>query len=174
MKRLVSLTAALLALAMMLTLAACGNDPEPPAEDPAGEPAQTETVGSVDLTAVRDQILADCQITDYVEVAAEGLEQVYGITADQVAAFAGVNASASGAFPQEVVMIQAVDETAAADVAAKMESHLANIAETAASYDPDSLALAESCKVVTDGVYVGLFFSEHYDAMVSAFQSALG
>ena len=37
----------------------------------------------------------------------------------------------------------------------------------------DSLALAEKCKVVTDGVYVGMFFSSHYDDMAAAFQSAL-
>ena len=32
----------------------------------------------------------------------------------------------------------------------------------------------QNCDVVIDGVYVGLFFTQHYDAMVSAFQSAVG
>lgn len=61
----------------------------------------------------------------------------------------------------------------AATVAEKLETRLSTIAEQAASYDPDSLALAEKCKVVTDGVYVGMFFSSHYDDMAAAFQSAL-
>ena len=58
-------------------------------------------------------------------------------------------------------------------MAAKLEARLDAIAEQAASYDPDSQALAEKCEVVTDGVYVGLFFSSHYDEMVSAFQGAI-
>ena len=58
-------------------------------------------------------------------------------------------------------------------MAEKLENRLSAIAEQAASYDPDSLALAEKCKVVTDGVYVGMFFSSHYDDMVAAFQAAL-
>ena len=47
------------------------------------------------------------------------------------------------------------------------------IAETAASYDHTSSELAENCPVVTNGVYVGMFFSSHYDDMVAAFQNAL-
>ncbi len=70
-------------------------------------------------------------------------------------------------------MIQAVDASAASDIAAKLESRLNTIAETAASYDPTSLELAENCPVVTNGVYVGMFFSSHYDDMVAAFQNAL-
>ena len=62
---------------------------------------------------------------------------------------------------------------AADDIAGKLESRLSNIAEQAASYDPESLELAENCPVVTDGVYVGMFFSSHYDDMAAAFQSAL-
>ena len=46
-------------------------------------------------------------------------------------------------------MIQAVDASAASDIAAKLESRLNTIAETAASYDPTSLELAENCPVVT-------------------------
>ena len=94
--------------------------------------------------------------------------------ADQVVAAAGFNATSSGAFPQEIVLVQAADETAAAAVADQLTARLSSIAEQAASYDPASLELAENCSVVTQGVYVGLFFSEHYDAMVSAFQSAVG
>ena len=96
-----------------------------------------------------------------------------GITEDMVKNSASFSASSGAAFAQEVVMVEAVDESAAATVAEKLETRLSTIAEQAASYDPDSLALAEKCKVVTDGVYVGMFFSSHYDDMAAAFQSAL-
>ncbi len=174
MKKLVSLVGVLLALTMLLTLCACGGEaeetPDPAAEN---EPTQTETV-DVDLTALSAQLVADCGITDYVDLAADKLISTYQLPADQVVAAAGFNATSSGAFPQEIVLVQAADETAAAAVADQLTARLSSIAEQAASYDPASLELAENCDVVTQGVYVGLFFSEHYDAMVSAFQSAVG
>lgn len=184
MKRVFALMMALLALTMMLTLTACGGGEE--AEEPA-DTTQTETVepgteteettepaAGADLAAVMAQMISDAGITDYIDVPAENLSNVYGIDGAQVVNAAAFNAMTGGAFPEEVVMIQAVDEAAAADIAAKLDSRLTSIADQAASYDPASLELAENCDVVTSGVYVGLFFSNHYDAMVSAFQSAVG
>lgn len=157
----------LMALTMLLALAACGGGEEEPA--PAQEPA-----ASVDLEALKAQMLSDAGIADYIDVPAENLSNVYGIDPAQVASAAAFNAMTGGAFPEEVVMVQAADEAAAADVAAKLETKLDAIAEQAASYDPDSLELAQNCDVVVSGVYVGMFFTQHYDAMVSAFQNAVG
>lgn len=181
MKRLLTLTAALLALVMVLSLSACGGDAEP-AEEAAEETAAAETAetaeapeaAGVDLAALRDQIVADCGIADVLNVETDALANLYGIDAAQVASSASFTASSGAAFPQEIVMVQAVDDAAAADIAAKLGNRLGAIAEQAASYDPDSLALAQNCAVVTNGTYVGMFFSSSYDAMVSAFQSALG
>lgn len=184
MKRVFALMMALMALTMMLTLTACGGD-EP---EETTDPAQTETVdpgteegtetpdpaAGADLAGLMAQMISDAGIADYIDVPAENLPNVYGIDGAQVVNAAAFNAMTGGAFPEEVVMIQAVDEAAAADIAAKLEGRLTTIADQAASYDPASLELAENCDVVTSGVYVGLFFSNHYDAMVSAFQSAVG
>ncbi len=185
MKRLASLVAVVLTLTMVLSLAACGSDETTPdstdtedttqsqtTEDTQGTEA-TEPAAGVDLAALRTQFATDYELTDVLDVETEGLNNLYGITADQVASSASFNAASGAAFPQEIVMIQAVDEAAAADIAGKLESRLSNIAEQAASYDPESLELAENCPVVTDGVYVGMFFSSHYDDMAAAFQSAL-
>lgn len=187
MKRFFALMLALLALTMMLTLAACGGEEEAPAEEntqtDVTEPAeggdaaneqQPEAVVGADLAAVSAQMIADLGISDYIDVATDALANVYGIDTAQVANAAAFNATSSNAFPQEVVMVQAVDEAAAADIAAKLESRLGAIAEQAASYDPASLELAQNCKVITNGSYVGMFFSEQYDAMVAAFQNAVG
>lgn len=183
MKRVFALMMALMALTMMLTLTACGGEEaEEPAEttqtetvEPGTETTETtEPVAGADLAAVMAQMISDAGITDYIDVPAENLSNVYGIDGAQVVNAAAFNAMTGGAFPEEVVMVQAVDEAAAADIAAKLSSRLTSIADQAASYDPASLELAENCDVVTSGVYVGLFFSNHYDAMVSAFQSAVG
>ena len=185
MKRLLTLTAALLALVMVLSLSACGGDAET-AEETAEETAAAETAepaeapeaapeaAGVDLAALRDQLVADCGIAESINVETEALGNIYGIDTAQVVSSAGLQIATGAAFPGEVVMVQAVDEAAAAAVAENLNNHLGAIAEQAASYDPESLALAQNCAVVTNGTYVGMFFSEHYDAMVSAFQSALG
>lgn len=177
MKRFLTL---LMALTLLLALCACGGEKQPAADE--GNASQTQTDGQeentpaadVDLEALKAQMISDAGYTDYIDVPAENLGNVYGIEADQVASAAAFNAMAGGAFPEEVVMVKAADESAAADVASKLEAKLDAIAQQAASYDPDSLELAENCAVITDGVYVGLFFSQHYDAMVSTFENAIG
>ncbi len=187
MKRFASLTALLLTLVLVLSLAACGDKntaddnqttDQPSTTQPAdnGDAAQTNgaTTGSVDLTALRDQLIADCGYTDTLPVETAGLESTYGITADQVTSSASFNATVGTAFPDEIVMVEATDAAAAQDVASKLTNRLSAIADQAASYDPDSEALAKKCEVVTSGNYVGMFFSSHYDEMVSAFQNAVG
>lgn len=77
MKRFASLTALLLTLVLVLSLAACGDKntaddnqttDQPSTTQPAdnGDAAQTNgaTTGSVDLAALRDQLIADCGYTD--------------------------------------------------------------------------------------------------------------
>lgn len=173
MKRFVSFAALVLSLVMVLSLAACGGDK--PTQEPAGDNSTSTTTDTkkVDLAAVRTQIIDQCQITGNGDVETDGLSRLYGISADQVASSASFSAPSGGAFPQEIVMVEAKDEAAAADIQAKLESRLKGIADQAASYDPESLALAEKCKVVTSGVYVGMFFSAQYDTMVSIFQEAV-
>lgn len=192
MKRFASLAALLMTLVLALSLAACGDKntaddsnqttDQPATTQPAddGNAAQTngdaasDTTGSVDLAALRDQIIADCGYTDTLPVETAGLEAAYGITADQVKSSASFNATVGTAFPDEIVMVEATDAAAAQDVASKLTNRLSAIADQAASYDPDSEALAKKCEVVTSGNYVGMFFSSHYDEMVSAFQNAVG
>ena len=193
MKRILSVTAALLLL--MLALAGCGSDSQETAEEPAEaveaveeteaqpaeetEPAQeTEQAAETSaeaagLSALADRMISEAGITDAIPVSAQVLANVYGLDAAQIADAAGYNASASGAFPQEIILVKAVDADAAAAVAQAFANRLADIAAQAESYDPDSLALAQRCAVVTKGDYVGLFFSEHYDRLADLFQSGV-
>lgn len=171
------MTAVLLALTMVVALAGCGKQAtttsttEQPSTTTSGSAQSSDK--TVDLTALRDKILTDCSITDSVNIDTAALTNVYGIAAEDVANSASFTASSGGAFPQEVVMVQAKDATAAANVQSKLTNRLSEIAKQASSYDPDSQALAEKCTVVTNGVYVALFFSTNYDKMVSDFNSAV-
>ena len=194
MKRILSITVALLLL--MLALAACGGNSEEPAEteptevtETTEEPAETteesaepaeeveeaaETVAETsDLMALANQMIQEAGITDAIPVSAEALTNVYGLDPAQIVAAAGYNAASGGAFPQEIVLVQASSADNAAAVAQAFTNRLSDIAAQAESYDPDSLALAQKCSVVTNGDYVGLFFSEHYDQFVDLFQNGL-
>ena len=182
MKRILSVTAALLLL--LLALAGCGGGAEEAAEpettevtevteteaSESAEPAGAEATG---LSVLANRMINDAGITDAIPVSADALAAVYGLDVSQIADAAGYNASASGAFPQEIILVKAVDSDAAASVAQAFTDRLSNIAAQAESYDPDSLALAQKCQVVTNGDYVGLFFSDHYDQLVELFQNGL-
>ena len=62
-------------------------------------------------------------------------------------------------------MLEAADETAAAEIQSKLEVRLAAIEEQASSYDPDSTALAQACSVRRDGCFVAMFFSSEHETM---------
>lgn len=187
MKRFKSLAALLLALSMVLALGACGEKPEEEtSEDPGQsqtdtqEPAQDQqtpeegqqTQGG-DLEALKAQFIQDYQYSDYVDLDAARVAAVYALNADQVVSAAAFNASAGGAFPHEVVMVQASSEEAAKAIETSFYEHLDSIAMQAASYDPESEALAKASSVVTKGCYVGLFFTDHSADMSTAFQAAV-
>jgi glucose/arabinose dehydrogenase len=196
MKRILSVTAALLLL--LLALAGCGGtaqeatetesaetaatetaetpETEAPAEaEPAqaAEPAAETAAESTGLAALADRMIAEAGITDAIPVSSDVLITFYSLDPSQIAEAAGYNASAAGAFPQEIILVKAVDEDAAANVAIAFINHLSNIASQAESYDPDSKALADQCPVITKGNYVGLFFSEHYQQLTELFENGV-
>ena len=198
-----ALALTVLALALMLSLAACGDrtdeaaaDTEPAVTetqpDSQGELEETdlqeadsqedaeltaETSGSAGaMAALCDQLIGDNGVSDPILMDLSALSSVYGLQAGQVADAAGFTAMSGRALPEEVVLVQAVDEAAAGEIYGQLANHLKNIEETASAnnYEPESAALALRCQVVSSGNYVALFFTEHYDDMVAAFQSAVG
>lgn len=187
MKRLISLAAILLALS--LALCACGDKDTDPVEDTQGssseQSSQTDTqgssedegqgadVGGVDLTALKDQYLSDYNYTDVMNVETVGLGNLYGIDTSKVVASASFTSTQGGAFPHEVVMVQATDAAAATEMQNALMAHLDDIAQQAASYDPESQALAESCGVVVYDTYVGMFFTDHCSDMTETFKAAV-
>lgn len=101
-------------------------------ENGQNQTSSNETGKTVDLAALRTQFVTDYSLTDVLEVETEGLNNLYGITEDMVKNSASFSASSGAAFAQEVVMVEAVDESAAATVAAKAGNpSLSTIAEQA-------------------------------------------
>lgn len=150
MKRM---TAAVLLLVLMLT--ACG-----------GSAAVT-----VDLASVKQTMITDLQIVDPLDIPAERLEDLYNISAESVKTSACF-ITMGGAFPDEIVMVEAVDAKAAQEIAQKLEARLADVTNQAQNYDADSFALLKACKVETAGNYVHLFISAQSAQMREIFNAA--
>lgn len=161
------LFAAFFAVFMILSLAACGDGTQGD-----GTEETTEAVRfAPDLAALRTKMMADFEGVDPVPFEGDMLLDLYGIKAEDVAESA-CYMTMDGVFPQEIVMIKASSEEAAARVAAALEKRIEEVKIQSANYDPDNYALAQKCKVATRGVYVTMFLSPHFDAMTELFNSA--
>lgn len=143
-----------LLLALMLVLSGCGAEPV-----------------TKDITAIKDTILSQLQITDAMDLPAERLLDLYGIETAQIKTSACF-ITMGGAFPDEIVMVEATDAAAAKAVAEKLNARLADVKNQAQNYDAESYALLGKCKVTTTGTYVTLFISAKSEAMQSIFDKA--
>lgn len=136
-------------------LSACGSSAKEP--DPA---------------AVVDEIVATLSIASPLDVPAERLLALYGIAAEDIAASASFTTLDGGIFPDEVVIVKAVDTAAAGRVEECLNSRLDSVMAQAQNYDPESLAVAQQCKVMKNGCYVALFLSPQHEAMESIYTAA--
>lgn len=173
MKKLIAI---FLCIIMVISLLACSSKTVEETTVPNETEQTTEgaSVGSesadaaVNLEAVKDEMIAEFGIKDPISLNNSKLLDQYGITEETIASQCSFIVM-TGVFPAEIVMVEAVDENAAADIRAKLQSRLDNLKVQSQSYDADSYAIATACEVETEGNYVALFFSEHNEGMVEIF-----
>lgn len=149
---------------------------EAPEEAPADTPEVLEAPAEpepVDLTQVRDAIIDGLEIAEPFLLDTDALLNLYGIEGAWVAQSASF-ATMSGTFPDEVVLVEAVDEAAAASVAQCLQSRLDEVLVQSKSYDADNYAAAQACQVRCDGLYVTLLLSPKQAEMTEICQSLLG
>ncbi len=150
MKRIISLV---FALVMMLTVVGCSSNAD------------------VDLSAVMSDINAQYS-SDGLTVLEEKsqLERYYMITEDMVESFAVEFSTQSSVFT-EVVLVKAVDEDSASQIATLLNNHYQARLSEAKSYNPESVAMLEKCSVEQNGVYVSLIIGENADGMKEIYNS---
>lgn len=139
---------------------------------PQAETSSDDSLDGTGLAAVRDQIITSLQITDYAEMDNGRLLDVYGIEeADltQSASFVIM----SGAYPYEIVLVEAVDDAAAGRIAEKLQARLDEVRNQYKDYDAEAYAMAQKCSVDTDGLTVSLFLSPERDTMRKILTDAL-
>ena len=148
------ITSILLVVCLLGALCACGAAAEP-------EPS-----------AVTDEIIASLSIASPLNVPAERLLALYGIAAEDIAAASSFTTLDGGIFPDEVVIVKAVDSAAAGRVEACLNARLDSVMGQAQNYDPESFAIAQQCRVQKNGNYVALFISPQHEAMEQIFDKA--
>lgn len=151
MKKFVAL---LCIVCLLAALCACGADANP-------EPQ-----------AVVDEIVASLSIESALTVPTERLTALYGIAAEDIDESACFTTLDGGVFPDEVVIVRAVDSAAAGRVAECLNARLESVMAQAQNYDAESLAVAQKCRVITKGLYAALFISPQHEAMEELFENA--
>ena len=144
----------ILALALLCVLCACGTAAEP-------EP-----------TAVTDEIIATLAIESPLTIPQERLPALYGIEAADIAAYSCFTTLDGGVFPDEVVIVKATDSAAAGRVEECLNARLASLLAQTQNYDPESLAIAQQCRVQKNGNYIALFISPQHEAMEQIYAAA--
>lgn len=125
-----------------------------------------------DPAAVVDEIISSLSIANPLDVPSERLLALYGIAAEDIAASASFTTLDGGIFPDEVVIVKAVDSAAADRVEQCLNARLESVMAQAQNYDAESLAVAQQCKVLTQGQYVALFLSPQHEAMETIFEQS--
>lgn len=140
-------TALILSLLLVLGLTACGSKEV-----------------TVDLNEVRAEMLETQNPEEPWMLETDALKNLYGIEAEDVAQSASY-VTMSGTFPDEVILVQAVDEKAAERIQSALSARLSEVMVQSQNYDPDNYAAAQKCTVSVDGTYVALILSPDQEAL---------
>ena len=125
----------------------------------------------VDLKVVFDDINSQFGISGLTVIEdASKLNRYYMIEESKVEQFAAEFSAESSVFT-EIVLIKAVDEAAASEIATLLNNHLQSRLSEAKSYNPESVAMLEGCTVETNGVYVSLIIGENAAEMKAVYDS---
>ncbi len=114
---------------------------------------------------IAEKLKAAVTMTDMQPLTETDLTAMYGISMDDVLAFAG-EIDATGLRTDEFLIIQAKDSTAADNVLTKMKAHQTQRMNEAKNYNPQGYATVQKSPVAKKGTYVYLFFFEEADEMV--------
>lgn len=149
MKKLTLTIMAIIAMAAMLC-ACSGNNNKP-------------------LSEVYEEIKLQVTLSEMNEFkSAESLDRYYGIVADDIAEFAG-GINNSGVNQEEIVLIKAVDNNAAARVKEALNNRYNAKYNENKNYNPEQAEMIEKCSVEQKGLYVTMIVSENYETITQIF-----
>lgn len=152
MKKVISL---MLAMALLLSLAACG--------------AKKETPVSLDIDALFESYTQYMPDMFYPDEAT--MLNFLGINVEDCAKYK-VAICAEGMRSDEIWLIEAKDEAALENLCQLAETRIQSKLEETVSYAPDQYVVVEKAQLLTNGLYLALFISPDVDAMKAGFEAA--
>ncbi len=152
MKKIIALVLAVLTI---FALTACGGD----------------SAKEIDIAAVKETIVTDLAIEGSMDIDSSRLLDLYGIAAEDIEE-AACYITMDGVFPEEIIMVKAVDADAAKRVEEKLNARIEEVKVQSQSYDAENYALAQECKVIKEGNYVAMFLSAKHAEMETIFTNA--
>ncbi len=126
---------------------------------------------TVDIAKVKDSIISELSMDGAMDLGTDRLLDLYGIESDDVDSSACF-VTMDGVFPDEIIMVNAKSVDAVSRIKEKLQNRLDEVKVQSQSYDPENYAMAQECKVITQGMTVALFLSPDHEAMESIFENA--
>lgn len=99
---------------------------------------------------------------------ADDLNKYYGINTADVKQFAAEIDPNNNA-PVEIVLVEAVDSTAADNIETALTTRYNSILSQYSSYTPEKLDMVKACKVTKDGNFVSLIVSDKAPDMLNTY-----
>ncbi|MBQ3265779.1 MAG: DUF4358 domain-containing protein [Ruminococcus sp.] len=127
----------------------------------------------VDLKQVMNDVNSTYSLTDMKSIDdTDSLNRYYQIDADSVKQFAAQLPSSASSF-NEIILIEAVDSSAADDIKTKLDARLSSQLSSAKSYNAEQVGMIEACEVKESGNYVYLVIGDQHDEIEAAIETAL-
>lgn len=120
--------------------------------------------------ALFEQIQQAVSLTEMAEVADELLEANTGIAASEYSS-AVYYIPMQSVEPDEIIIIRAVDDSAASDIQEKLESYLSYREEAAKIYLTEYMPVLQAGKIHRDGLTVSLIISEQAAEIVRVYDN---
>ena len=155
MKRFI--TATMAALIFVLAFAGCG----------AKKKKKKKVLGDINAKYT-DATKGLKELTDVKD-----LDTYYMIPEKDVKQFAAeINPDTSKA-PVEIVLVEATDKDAAAEVKKALDARFQSIKSTYASYNAEEKAIIDKCSVTQSGNYVTMVAADDYDGIMEIVNAAI-
>lgn len=157
---------AIIMIIAMLSLVACGGQ-TPETSDTPETPANASTVN---MQEVYDSFAS--YLPDMVILEEKAMMNQYGVDAAKCKQVIVANCN-DGLKSDEIWLIEAVDATAAAEIAELAQGRIDREKEETQSYNPEQFAIVEKAKIIEDGNNVALIISPDVDTLVDLYNSAI-
>lgn len=147
----------ILAMALLLSLTACGGETAPAAE-------------AADLQAVYESM--QDTLPEMIVMDEDTMLNFFGIEAEDCLQVVTA-ICADGLRTDEVWLIEAKDEATLEEILALAETRLVAKADETINYTPDQYLVVEKAELLTEGNYLALLVSPDVDTLKAAFEDAV-